>query len=107
MIVVEDFIVGYDNSQNLLHCGDIVRFKIHPDDWNADEKTLDGMILYDEDVFGFVFATPDVLSIHENLISCYKLKNYHGWREHPEWAQMYDTYRKQSETCIIGMWLFL
>ena len=58
-MIISNFLIGYDNFRQPLYCGDVVRFTIQPDDWNENEKTLEGMVIYDQDIFGFVFYTLD------------------------------------------------
>jgi len=115
-MIIPNFLVGYDKEQVPLYSGDVVQFELCPDDWNEDTKTLEGMIVYDEDVFGFAFYTledeyPAISMNCENInrsslqkiINGVSLDSFLGKQLHPDWANMYDIHIKHNLFSSVGL----
>ena len=61
-MVIQNMIVGKDRFGKELRCGDICSFQIRTDDAKKTKqelKNLKGVIVYDEDSYGFMFETLD------------------------------------------------
>ena len=114
-MIIPNFLVGYDKDRSPLYSGDVVRFENHPEDWNEDNKVLEGMIVYDEDVFGFVFYTLDeeypAICMNAETINRSSLRKIingttldclSGKQLYPEWAEMYTTHLRHNLFSSIG-----
>ena len=60
-MIMNNVIVGTDKYGHKLQCGDICKFDIKLQHSKCEEKieTIKGMIVYDEDSYGFAFETLD------------------------------------------------